>query len=538
MKKFFVTFFVLQNFFFFQIYCQEILWWFDLNDSAFGQSCAGDINNDNYLDVVFGCYRNDSCVYALSGKDGSLIWKYNTSTGKAEGCNDVAPLIFDVDGDGKLDVIVPSSCNNKTFCFNGEDGSIKWVSQSRGSDSPPTLGDIDGDGQLEILHGEFLGYVICFDAKTGKRKWEILVQPNTWIQTAPTLIDLDGDGLLDFVVSTWCLSKSDTNRIYAFRGYDQRLIWKKDLLGTVYHGTSLVDINSDGKPELVFGDYSGKLYVLNSEDGSEIWSYTDEFLYYIGSPSSIGDLDGDGMCEIVFTSAFDVLALKIDGSIFWKYRFLNDTPSFRGVALSDVDNDNLLDVVLGTTQGKVVVLKGKNGNPISIINLQQHLGKSYSIDHCPLVADFNRDGNLDIFVVGGKTDYPDFSKNYGRAYLISFNKGNGPEWLMFQNNIHRTGSVCGFIENIVEHKSSGNCIDLYYNNLQHNLAINIKCNFANDYKIYIYNILGCRVYEYNEEKNIGNHTINIDLNRFNVGIYFIKLSAKNESETSFFYFIK
>src|SRR5690606_19532743 len=127
-----------------------------------GQSCAGDIDGDGKLEVVFGCYRNDSSIYALNAEDGSLLWRFNAA-GVAEGCNDVAPLIIDVDGDGQMEVIIPSSCNPKTYCLDGATGNIKWVCNTRGSDSPPTIADIDGDGVLDILHGEFWGYVICIN---------------------------------------------------------------------------------------------------------------------------------------------------------------------------------------------------------------------------------------------------------------------------------------------------------------------------------------------------------------------------------------
>ena len=51
----------------------QIKWWFDVYDSSFGQSAAGDIDKDGKLEIVFGCYRNDSSVYALNGEDGSLL---------------------------------------------------------------------------------------------------------------------------------------------------------------------------------------------------------------------------------------------------------------------------------------------------------------------------------------------------------------------------------------------------------------------------------------------------------------------------------
>lgn len=506
------------------LFAQDILWWFDTNDSSFGQSAAGDINGDGFLDVVFGCYRNDSCIYALNGLDGKLLWKFNAANKNSEGCNDVATLIYDIDGDSFPEVIVPSSCNPTTFCFNGSDGSLRWTAPTRGSDSPPTIGDIDGDGQLEILHGEFWDYLICLDAKTGNRKWELKVQENTWIQTAPTLVDLDGDGILDFVVATWCLNKDDTNYIYTYRGYDQKLLWKKTLAGRVYHGTSVTDINGDGKPDLVLGDYSGTLYALNGENGETLWKYYNPLNYYIGSPVAIGDLDGDAKCELVFTSAFLVTALHLDGSEFWSYQVPKGNPSFRGVALADLNGDKMLDVAFATNSGQVYVLNGGGGKVIATFDLAQHIGKSFDINHSPLIADFNKDGKLDIFVVGGKTNYPDFSNNYGRAYLLSVGQGYGPNWLMFQNNIHRTSSLCPK-PNFTKDNSSK--YEIFPNPASNYVEVRLVSTRDEIFeKIKIYNTLGECVMTV-EIKNF-EASKRIDISLIPVGIYFIKVDGFNK----------
>ena len=182
------------------MYCQipQIKWWYDVKDMSFGNSASADIDKDGYLEIVFSCYRNDSCIYVLNAEDGSLLWKYNTG-----GCNDAAPLIYDVDNDDTLDIILTSSCVPKTFCINGITGTVKWVANSNGSDSPPTLGDVDNDNKPDILFGEFGGTVRCLNADVGTLKWVLNVDSNSWIQTEPILLDLDNNSQLDFVIANY-----------------------------------------------------------------------------------------------------------------------------------------------------------------------------------------------------------------------------------------------------------------------------------------------------------------------------------------------
>lgn len=416
----------------------QIKWWFDVFDSSFGQSAAGDIDKDGKPELVFGCYRNDSCIYALNGENGSLLWKYNAH-GSAEGCNDVAMLLYDMDKDDTLEVIAPGSCNPKTFCLAGKTGAVKWAAPTAGSDSPPTLADLDNDGKAEILHGGFDGRVRCLNSEDGSQAWMKTVFSNSWVQTAPTIVDLDGNGQLDFVVGTWAFSP-DTSRIYAYRGNDQSLMWSKPADDYIYHGTAVADIDKDGKPELVIGDYNGKLYALNAEDGSPCWTY--QASVYIGAPATIADINQDGNCEVIFCDAYGVGALTKTGGLVWYYTIPGVATAFRGVAVADIDGDNLLDIVFGTSKGHVTVLKGSNGSLIWDIDLEAHIGKSFDIDHAPLVADFDGDGKIDVFVVGGHSEYPAFQNNYGRAYLLTAGTGKGPDWLMFQHDVRRKSSMC------------------------------------------------------------------------------------------------
>ncbi len=503
----------------------HLKWWFNTYDASFGQTAAGDIDHDGKLELVFGCYRNDSCVYALNAEDGTLLWKYNTHPAGYEGCNDVAPIIFDVDGDDSLEVVVPSSCNPVTYCFNGRTGAVKWQTPTYGSDSPPTIADIDNDGKPEILHGEFGGYVICLNGEDGSVAWKIPVDVSTTstrINTAPTLVDLDNNGQLDFVVASW---KGEPNRVFAYRGDNQSLLWTYPLNDWVYHGTAVADLDNDGKPELVIGDYSGKLYVLNGENGSLAWTHTFSAGFYIGAPASIADLDGDGSCEVVISSWYKILALRSDSTEFWNYSIPGYGQSFRGVVLSDVDNDNLPDVIFGTDNGLVIALKGTTGDTLWTMNLEAHYNQPFDIDHAPIIADFDNDDTLDLFIVGGHAEYPDFQNDYGRAYALSIGNGKGPDWLMFQRDCFRQSSLCTDTSNMgVSVPVMDHSVTVFPNPAAGSIAIRFPTREMKTQSLVIMNALGQFVLEFD---NLRSNEVIIERGKLKNGLYHFALKDDN-----------
>jgi len=517
------TFLLISTFTFAQF--PQIKWYFDTHDASYGQSAAGDIDKDGKLEIVFGCYRNDSCVYALNAEDGTLLWKYNTHPNGAEGCNDVAPLIYDVDGDDSLEVIVPSSCNPMTYCFRGSNGAVMWETPTAGSDSPPTIGDIDGDGALEILQGGFDGHVLCLDAKTGAIKWSLNVDENSWIQTAPTMVDLDGDGRLDFVVATWGFS-GDTSKIYAYRGYDHTLLWEKPISDVMYHGTAVSDLDHDGKPELVIGSYNGTLYALNGEDGSEAWTYTysSSSYYYIGAPATIADLNNDGNCEIIFVDMNIVGALSDSGHLIWQYTIPNYGTSFRGAAIADVNGDGLPDVAFGTSEGHVVILNGTDGSLIWDFDLAQQYGKPFELDNAPLIADFNNDSILELFIVGGHGEYPAFSNDYGRAYMLAAGNGQNQDWLMFQEDPRRRSNVCSdSAVSIPDHNNSKTMELTIYPNPSPGMIIINRPSWKGDLDAEIMNVNGVVV----RKLKLQAESTELDIGELMQGVYFLRATGSD-----------
>jgi outer membrane protein assembly factor BamB len=412
----------------------QILWWYDLNAPSFGSAAVGDIDKDGKLEIVFGTYFNDEHIYALNADSGTLLWKYNTG-----GCNDASPAIANVDQDDTLEVVVPASSPCRVYCFNGATGRVKW-STSTGSnsiDSPPAVADVDNDGKPEIIFGTFYGYVYCLNGENGSQCWRINLGTSSYIQSEPNILDLNSDGQLDVVVAQW----AGNNRVYALRGDSGSVLWYSDVPNdNMYHGGSFADIDKDGKPEIAIGCYDNHVYVLNGEDGSLHWQYTAP--YYIGAPTSIADLNNDGHLEIVFVSYNMVRALSDTGSLLWNYSAGGNV--FRGVAIADIDSNGVLDVAFGCDDGILRVLRGDNGHVIWTYNLQAHYGRTFEMDHAPVLADFNNDGKLDIFIIGGYGTSSPPSANHGRAYALSAGNGKGPGWPMFRHDLRHSGSFYGF----------------------------------------------------------------------------------------------
>ncbi|MCD6505605.1 hypothetical protein J7M22_03165 [Candidatus Poribacteria bacterium] len=95
----------------------RLLWEYaDRVHICWGKSAIGDIDGDGKLEIIFGTeYANSngtSSVVALN-YDGNVLWRYDGIPGDCGSSKDISlcQLVFDVDGDGKKELLV--------FCGNG-----------------------------------------------------------------------------------------------------------------------------------------------------------------------------------------------------------------------------------------------------------------------------------------------------------------------------------------------------------------------------------------------------------------------------------
>jgi len=193
---------------------------------------------------------------------------------------------------------------------------------------------------------------------------------------------------------------------------------------------------------------------------------------------SIADLDGDGDLEIVVTNndwiTFDerIWLLKgIDGTVDWSYA--TSYSSFRGCAIGDINGNDTLDLVAGYFMGDIIAVEPYTGL-LWQMNSGTYLPTGlpyYESDHGPLIADFDQNGKMDVFIVAGYGTYTPDSQNVGKAFMIEAGTGTCPEWLSFRRDAHRSGfldrnitdTLCNPVTGVQQEYSSTDKIMVYPN---------------------------------------------------------------------------
>lgn len=507
----------------------NIKWQYNTGAPSFGSAAAADMDRDGFYEIVFTTYTNDGRAHCLNAEDGSVRWIYDIG-----GCGDVAPIIYDMDNDDTLDVIVNGSCNPTIFCINGYTGALKWSKPSGGGDSPPTVADIDNDGKPEVLFCNFNGQLRIYNGEDGSTNKIIQVDPhNGPIQTEPTLVDVNNDQQLDIIMA----SHFNTSGLYVW-AYDyltEDTIWMNYMTDTstynAYHGGAVADVDGDGLLEYVIGSNNRMVRALNVEDGSVRW--TRILPQSNMAPVSIADLDGNGDLEIVVTNndwiTFDERIWVLDGmtgNTEWSYP--TTFSSFRGCAIADINGNDTLDLVAGYFMGDVIAVEPFSGLiwETNLLSEFQSGLPYFEVDHGPLVADFDHNGTMDVFVVGGYGTYTPDTMNTGKAFLLEAGNGKCPEWLMLRQDVYRSGYLspndinesCSEVLNLTSETHHN--ILMYPNPTDDYLIIEMQTNG----RIKIWDVNGKILYNKFENSDL----VTLQLKNWDSGIYMIEIEREDK----------
>ncbi len=235
--------------------------------------------------------------------------------------------------------------------------------------SSPAVGDLDGDGQPDIV----VGYGSTFDTgnpgglkafhANGTLMWSVITgdvtpgPPNGLsdpVESTPAIGDVDGDGTPEVVFGGL------DHQLYVVNGENglsnNAAIWPKDMQDTVFSSPALYDLDGDGKRDIIIGtdsflDDGGRLRVLRY-DGTELPGFPKILDQVISSSPAVGDIDGDGLPEIVHgTGSFYPLrnarlyAWHHDGTAVSGWPAITDGEVITSPVLVNLDSDPELEVV-------------------------------------------------------------------------------------------------------------------------------------------------------------------------------------------------
>jgi hypothetical protein len=164
----------------------------------------------------------------------------------------------------------------------------------------PAIGDIDADGSLDIAvpcRDGFL-YALRADA-TNLSGWPRPLE-NFWNALTPSvaLADFDRDGKLDLVVpSTGHTSDQGKLWVFDWQG-NVRPGWPVDVRTSAETSPVVGDLNGDGMPEIVYGGESATLYALTA-NGATLPGFPIRLGAEARATPCITDLDSDGRVDLV-----------------------------------------------------------------------------------------------------------------------------------------------------------------------------------------------------------------------------------------------
>jgi hypothetical protein len=242
-----------------------------------GNIAVGDINGDGKPDII--SLTNTADIYLNTSAPGKIAYAAPIEFGM-EGTGDLS--VNDIDGDGKLDLLIAVSGKNKVSVFKniGLNGGVAFAAgvdfAVGNASSILKAGDIDGDGKVDIVVASPTDKVISI-LRNISTSSVIAFQSSVDLTVASLTTDLvlgdvDGDGKIDLTATSFSSSKFFVKQNKSTPG---NLAFGNDLDVVIPNGPnflSMGDLDGDGKPDLVMSIQGTQAVYLYRNDASPLFT--------------------------------------------------------------------------------------------------------------------------------------------------------------------------------------------------------------------------------------------------------------------------
>jgi outer membrane protein assembly factor BamB len=219
----------------------------------------------------------------------------------------------------------------------------------------PVVDDIDGDNRPEVIFGSDDGNIYALEAKTGDKEWSF--ETESQVRTSPIVSNIDEETDRKTI-----FAGAENGTVYALRGDNGETSWRFETKGAINHSLQVYDVDKNDVDEVIFGSADEYLYAVNAENGDRAWR--SKMSSPIRSGTAIGDVDADDWPEIIVAEQA-VRAIEVrDGFPTVEWTFSSDDAHSESRAtptIADIDGDSSLEVLSGSENGKLYILSGEDG---------------------------------------------------------------------------------------------------------------------------------------------------------------------------------
>lgn len=379
----------------------------------------------NLLNGLSG-YANDPFLLSFGGQFGftssDLSGQLNFPAGAPaqEGLYDMC--MCDFDGDNKLDVATAN--DNYKFINvypNGSTvGTIAFPSKTAINVATLSLhikcGDLNGDGKPDIIatgSGSTDKVFILKNNSSGPGNFSFSPPVSiTLTGKRPKRIeiaDLDLDGKPEVLLTSQgtntvtVLINQSTLASPAFSPAPPIDIHIPDIVST--EGLAVADLNNDGLPDIVTAQYqtTSHVYVIENKSSPGSISTGSITTLNVGTPVKnirVGDIDGDGKKDIVFTQLISAsmgifLNQSTTSFAFAPLKTFETDLTPWGLDFGDLDGDRKTDIAVASLTRKSLTIFNNKSTPGNLA-FDKFVQPTTYINRHIVVADVDTDGKPDI----------------------------------------------------------------------------------------------------------------------------------------------